>query len=110
MNGGYDQYNNYMNILKKTKAKVFPSQKMQEFVINKHQYLAYFKKKGYDIAPTSFINLDKYNLKTIMNFIKKNKLEKVVVKPELGAFKEGFTIVDKPSEKNLSKLFNYCDK
>ena len=110
MNGGYDQYNNYMNILKKTKAKVFPSQKMQEFVINKHQYLAYFKKKGYDIAPTSFINLDKYNLKTIMNFIKKNKLEKVVVKPELGAFKEGFTIVDKPSEKNLSKLFNQLKK
>ena len=110
MDNKYEGYQRYMNILKKTNATVFPSQKMQQFVINKHQYLSYFNKKGYNIAPTNFINLDKYNLKTIMNFIKKNKLEKVVVKPELGAFKEGFTIVNKPSEKNLSKLFNQLKK
>ena len=49
-----------MNILKKTKAKVFPSQKMQEFIIDKHRYMKYLKSKGYEIAPTSFINLEKY--------------------------------------------------
>lgn len=110
MNGGYQQYNNYMNILKNTKAKVFPSQKIQQFVINKHQYLSYFKRKGYDIAPTNFINLDKYNIDSIMKFISKNKLEKIVIKPELGAFKEGFTIIKKPTQKKLIKLFNSLKK
>ena len=110
MNGGYKQYHNHMDILKKTKAKVFPSQKMQQFVINKHQYLTYFKKKGYDIAPTNFINLDKYNVSTIMKFIQKHKFEKVVIKPELGAFKEGFTIIENPTSQKLQKLFTKLKK
>ena len=42
--GKMDQYKKYMNILKKTSANVYPSQKMQEFIINKHKYMKYLKK------------------------------------------------------------------
>ena len=62
----------FMNILKKTNATVFPSQKMQEFVINKHKYMTYFDKKGYNITPTKFVNLNNYSIKPIMSFIKKH--------------------------------------
>ena len=55
MNGGYDQYLKYMNILKKTKATVFPSQKMQEFdteikyflKINMYKHKLVFNKARY---------------------------------------------------------------
>ena len=33
---------------------------MQEFIIDKHRYMKYLKSKGYEIAPTSFINLEKW--------------------------------------------------
>ena len=77
MHGGMDGYKRYMNILKKTNATVFPSQKMQEFVINKHQYMTYFHKKGYNITPTKFVNLNNFSIKPIMTFISKNKFKQI---------------------------------
>lgn len=103
MNGGYDGYQRFMNILKKTSATVFPSQKMQEFVINKHKYMTYFDKKGYNITPTKFVNLNNYSMKPIMAFIKKHGYNNIIVKPELGAFKTGFKVINNVSEKKLTE-------
>ncbi len=102
MNGKQDGYKQYMNILKKTKANVYPSQKMQQFIINKHQYMNYLHKKGYKIAPTSFINLKHINLKKVMKFIDTNEYNTVIVKPELGAFKSGFKKIHNPTQKKIS--------
>ena len=110
MNGKYPGYQRYMNILKKTKATVFPSQKMQEFVINKHKYMTYFDKKGYNITPTKFINLNNYSLKPIMAFIKKNNFKEIIVKPELGAFKTGFKIIKNVDEKKVKSYLERLKK
>ena len=110
MHGGYPQYNKYMNILKKTKAQVFPSQKMQEFIINKHKYLTYFIKKGYNVTPTKFIDLSRSSVNPLMKFIEKNNFNEIVIKPELGAFKAGFKIIKNPTEQKLSKLFKTFKK
>ena len=40
MSGGYERYSQFMSILRRTKAKVFPSQKMQQFIIDKHKYMS----------------------------------------------------------------------
>ena len=101
--GKMEQYKKYMNILKKTSANVYPSQKMQEFIINKHKYMKYLKKKGYDIPPTIYIDVDKYNTKTIMNFIDKNEYDIIAIKPELGAFKSGFKVIKNPTLKKIEK-------
>ena len=101
MHGGMDGYKRFMNILKKTSATVFPSQKMQEFVINKHKYMTYLDKKGYNITPTKFVNLNNYSLKPIMAFINKNQFKEIIVKPELGAFKTGFKIIKNVNEKKV---------
>ena len=45
-----------------------------------------------------------------MKFIQKHKFEKVVIKPELGAFKEGFTIIENPTSQKLQKLFTKLKK
>lgn len=110
MDGKYPGYQRYMNILKKTKATVFPSQKMQEFVINKHKYMTYFDKKGYNITPTKFINLNNYSLKPIMAFIKKNNFKEIIVKPELGAFKTGFKIIKNVDEKKVKSYLERLKK
>ena len=110
MHNGYDGYKRYMNILKKTTATVFPSQTMQEFVINKHQYMTYFNKKGYNITPTKFVNLNNYSINPIMNFIKKNKFKEVIVKPELGAFKTGFKIIKNVNEKKIKDYLERLKK
>ena len=39
LSGGYERYSQFMSILRRTKAKVFPSQKMQQFIIDKHRYM-----------------------------------------------------------------------
>ena len=110
MNGGYEGYQRFMNILKKTNATVFPSQKMQEFVINKHKYMTYFDKKGYNITHTKFVNLNNYSIKPIMSFIKKNGYKNIIVKPELGAFKTGFKIINNVNEKKISEYLNKLKK
>lgn len=110
MHGKYPGYQRFMNILKKTSATVFPSQKMQEFVINKHQYMTYFNKKGYNITPTKFVNLNNYSISPIMKFIQKNKFTEIIVKPELGAFKTGFKIIKNVNEKKVSEYLRSLKK
>lgn len=102
ISGGYERYNEYMKILKKTKAKVFPSQKMQQFIVDKHKYMKYLKSKKYDITPTQFIKANNYNIKTIMKFIQKNNFKTIIIKPELGAFKKGFSLIKNPTEKKIN--------
>jgi glutathione synthase/RimK-type ligase-like ATP-grasp enzyme len=108
--GGYPLYNKFMNTLKKTSAKVYPSQKMQEFIIKKHKYMDYLDKKGYPIAPTKYIDVAKYNTKTLMNFINKHELQDIIVKPELGAFKRGLKIIKKPTESKVKKQIETLKK
>tara|TARA_Y100000389_G_scaffold191631_1_gene218104 strand:- start:3613 stop:4605 length:993 start_codon:yes stop_codon:yes gene_type:complete len=110
MNGKYPQYNKFMDILKKTSATVFPSQKTQQFIIDKHKYLSYLMKKGYKITPTKFINLSKVNVRPLMTFIEKNDFNEIVLKPELGAFKTGFKVIKKPDEQKLTKALNTLKK
>lgn len=110
MAGGYEQYSRYMNIIKKTKAKVYPSPKMQQFIINKHKYLTYFNKKGYKITPTKFVNLMNYNIKPIMDFIQKNNYKDIIIKPELGAFKTGFKIIKNANQKKISDYLKKLKK
>ena len=45
LNDGFDAYNHYMNTIKKTKAKVYPAPKMQEFILYKKRYMQYLEKK-----------------------------------------------------------------
>jgi hypothetical protein len=102
MAGGYDRYSEYMRILRRTKAKVYPSQKMQEFIIDKHKYMRYLKKKGYEIAPTQFIKANNYNIDTLTRFVEKNQYDKIIIKPELGAFKKGFSMINNPTKKKIN--------
>ena len=101
INGGYEQYLRYMNILKRTKANVIPSINTQKFIINKHKYMKYLEKKGYGITPTKYVNLNQYSINAIMNFIKKHGFENIVLKPELGAFKTGFKVIKNISSKKI---------
>ena len=102
LSGGYERYTQFMNILKKTKAEVFPSQKMQQFIIDKHKYMKYLKSKGYEIAPTKFIKSNNYNVDTLVRFVEKHQFEKIIIKPELGAFKKGFSMINKPNKKKIN--------
>ena len=110
MAGGMDQYKKYMNILKKTNAKVFPSQKMQQFIVDKHKYMKYLQDKKYNIPPTKFIDLSRTKTKSIMDFINKNKLKNIIIKPELGAFKSGFKIIKNPTPKKVDTQLKRLQK
>jgi len=107
MDGGSAGYKNYMNVLKKTTATVYPSQKMQQFIIEKHKYMKYLGDNKYKIPPTKFIDLSRISINPIMKFINKEELSEIIIKPELGAFKTGFKIIKKPTEKKVS---DYLDK
>jgi len=109
-NGGIESYNKYMNILKKTSANVYPSQKIQEFIIKKHKYMTYLKKKKCPMPLTKFIDLSKINIKTINSFINKNNLNTIILKPELGAFKEGLKIIKNPTNKKIETKLNMFKK
>ena len=108
--GGIESYQNYMNILKKTTAKVYPSHKMQEFIIQKHKYMKYLQKKGYKITPTYYIDIHNYNEKKIIKFIEKNKLNTIILKPELGGFKSGFKIIKNPTSKKIKSTISSLGK
>jgi len=105
--GGPEYYQYLRNILSKTSAQVFPSQKMQDFIIKKHQYMRYLKKKGYEIPPTHFIKPEAYKIQTIMRFIEKNEFKNIVIKPELVGFKKGFKIIKNVTQK---KVEDYLQK
>jgi len=94
MHGGIKSYRKYMSILRRTTAKVYPSQEMQEFIVKKHKYMTYLKKKDYKIPLTKFIDLSRVNINTLVKFIERHDLNKIILKPELGAFKTGFKILN----------------
>ena len=77
MDGGYKGYNNYMNVLSKTKATVHPSVKVQKFIINKQEYMGWLEKLGFDIIPTIYITTNSYKknkqktLESIYKFVEK---------------------------------------
>jgi len=98
INGKMEMYKNNMSVLRRTKAKVFPSQEMQEFIIKKHKYMTYLKKKGFKIPLTKFIDLKKVNIDNLTKFIQNNNLDKFIIKPELGAFKTGFKMLNNPNK------------
>ena len=111
MDNGIDGYRKYISILKRTKAKVFPSIEFQLFILNKNKYMKYLKNKGYDLIPTLFLSLSpKNNLKNIDNiykFIDKNEYKEIIIKPELAGFASGFKHFKNISD---SKLKTYLNK
>jgi len=110
---GEKGFNHYINTLKKTKAQVFPSVKMQEFILYKNRYMKYLDKKGYDIINTNYISLKKYKtdkskvLDTIKNFIQNNDYKSILIKPELYGSSGGIKIYKKG---NINLINNYLDK
>ena len=116
IDNGYKGYNNYMNVLTKTKAIVHPSVKVQKFIINKQKYMGWLEKKGFDIIPTKFININSYKnnknntLKSINNFVKKGEYKQLIMKPELGAFAGGFKHYKKITDKSMITYFDKLAK
>jgi glutathione synthase/RimK-type ligase-like ATP-grasp enzyme len=108
--GGQEYYNKFRKILMKTTAQVFPSPKIQDFIIKKHEYMRYLEKKGYDIPPTNFIKPASYNIKTIMRFIKKYNLKDIVIKPELVGYKKGFKIIKNVTQKKVEDYLKKLKK
>ena len=116
MSGGYKGYTNYLNVLSRTKATVHPSVKVQKFIINKQQYMAWLVKKGFDIIPTKFINTTTYNkdkkktLQSIHKFAEKGGFKELVMKPELGAFAGGFKHYKRITDKSMISYFDKVSK
>jgi hypothetical protein len=116
MDGGYKGYNNYMNVLSKTKATVHPPVKVQKFIINKQEYMGWLKKLGIDIIPTKFINITSYNtnkkktLESIYNFAEKGSYKELIMKPELGAFAGGFKHYKRITDKSMISYFDKVSK
>jgi hypothetical protein len=112
MDGGYKGYNNYINVLTKTKATVHPSVKVQKFIINKQEYMGWLEKLGFDIIPTKFINITSYKnnkkktLESIYNFAEKGSYKELIMKPELGAFAGGFKHYKRITDKSMISYFD----
>ena len=112
LNDGLDAYNHYMNIIKKTKAKVYPSPKMQEFILYKKRYMQYLEKKGYNLIDTHYIPIKSYkqnksrSIDKIDKFIKDNNYEKVIFKPEFSAFNRGVKKYKNPSKYLIQKYLD----
>ena len=62
MSGGINSFNKYMNIIKNKNATVYPSYKLQSFIINKQKYMNYLDKHKFDIIPTKYLLLSKSNV------------------------------------------------
>lgn len=110
--GGMKSFKHYINTLKKTKAKIFPSIKFQEFIIYKNRYMKYLNQKGYDIINTKYLSLLSYKndkkrlLNSIENFIEKNNYEKILIKSEISSSSNSIEIID---DVNTKKIKNYLD-
>ena len=103
-------FKNYVSIMKRTTAKVFPSIEFQLFIINKNKYMKYLLQKGYDLIPTKFININNdktKNIKSINTFIDKGEYDQIIMKPELAGFASGFKHFKTISDVQISK---YLDK
>jgi predicted CoA-binding protein len=113
MFGGTESFDHYIRILKKTKARVFPSVKMQEFILYKNRYMKYLDKNGYDIIPTNYISLKNYKknkkkvLNSIQKFLETNEYKSILIKPELYGSSEGIKIYKRS---NMNYIGNYLDK
>ena len=108
--GGMKHYQKHMNILKKTSARVYPSHKTQDFIIQKHKYMKYLTRKGYTIIPTYYISLKSINYNSMMRFIEKNNIDIAAIKPELGSFKKGFETIPNPTIQSLKKAIQPLQK
>ena len=104
---GIEGYKKYMKLIKNTKAKVYPSYKLQNFVKSKQRYMNYFKKKGFPIMDTIFFNLKNHTLRDCKELEKniENRFEglKIYCKPELGGFAEGSKLFTTITTKSLHK-------
>lgn len=113
MFGGTESFDHYIRVLKKTKAQVFPSVKMQEFILYKKRYMKYLYKNGYDIIPTNYISLKNYKndknkvLNSIQNFLDTNNYKTILIKPELYGSSEGIKIYKRA---NINYIHNYLEK
>lgn len=112
INGGYEGYHNYINVLSKTKAKVYPSVKLQKFIINKQKYIHWLQTNGFDIIPTKFITINSYIkdkqkvINTIRSFNQNNGYDYILMKPELGAFAGSLKILKRISDKSICSYFD----
>ena len=112
MDGGYKGYSNFMNVLTKTRATVYPSVKVQRFIINKQQYMTWLKSKGFDIIPTIYITTNSYKknkqktLESIYKFVEKGGYKGLVMKPELGGCAYGFKHYKRITDKGINSYFN----
>ena len=110
---GEHEFNHYINTLKKTKAKVFPSVKMQEFILYKNRYMKYLDKKCYDIIDTKYISLKSYKndkwrvLNGIEKFLDKNNYKEIIIKPEFYGSSSGIKIY---KNANINTIKKYLDK
>jgi hypothetical protein len=113
MSGGINSFNKYMNIIKNTNATVYPSYKLQSFIINKQKYMNYLDKHKFDIIPTKYLLLSKSNadnyLKTT-NFIQNNNYKKFIMKPELAGFAGGLKIFNTMNKKTIHNYLDKCRK
>jgi hypothetical protein len=116
MEGGIELFNNYINTLSKTTAKVYPSVKMQKFILYKELYMQYLDKKGYEIINTKYISMNSYKndktkeLNSIQKYILNNDYNKIIFKPELSAFKRGVKIYKNPKIKSIETYLNKINK
>ena len=116
MANGYEGYNNYINVLKKTRATVHPTLETQLFIINKQRYMKWLSHHGHDIIPTKFINVSTYNkqshkvTESIYNFAEKNNYKEIIMKPELGAFAGGFKHFKRITDQGIKTYFTKVTK
>ena len=110
---GDKEFNHYINTLKKTTANVYPSVKMQEFILYKNRYMKYLNKKSYDIIDTEYISLKSYKddktrtLDRIKKFIDKNNYKEIIIKPEIYGSSSGIKIY---KNSNINTIKKYLDK
>ena len=113
---GYDGYNHYMKCLKKTKAKVYPSVKMQEFILDKQTYMGYLEKKNYPIIPTEFVKVEEYMknkskvLNSIYRFMDDGEYSELIMKPQLAGFKSGFKHYKTVTDKSIDSYMRQMNK
>lgn len=112
IDNGLDSYNHYMNTIKKTNAKVYPSPQIQEFILYKKRYMQYLQNKNYNIINTHFISINSYKknkdkiIDKIDKFINDNEYEKIIFKPEFSGFNLGVKKYKKPNNYLIKKYLD----
>ena len=110
---GVKQYFNLIDHTTKTKTQVHPTPELQRFIMNKSKYMNYFKKKGFPLLDTIYMNINTYTTKNqkekmkIFERIVKRFKGPIFCKPELGGFAVGTKLFKKPLFKSFD---NYLAK